>query len=131
MIKTVWIEAYTKQKGQWEEYEEPSGDIKTGMFGGKKPVMIKKKRWVTIPDTYYEHLVDGERISRDLESALNKLEGDGFQILTISPVISGRYNWQQYDARVQGLGQKTESPDTAVSWGYSVTEGFTIIAKKN
>lgn len=127
MIKTVWVEAYNQQKGRWEEYEEPTGEVKKGIFGGEKPVTVTKKRWVYIQNQYYDHLIDGPRLTRDLEEALNKLESTGFTIVSVNPVISGRYSWEGYSKS----GPASPSADTAVSWGYSLTEGMTIVARKS
>jgi hypothetical protein len=126
MIKTVWVDAYNQQKGKWEEYEEPTGEMKKGIFGGDKPVMEKKKRWIWLDNQYHDHLIDGQRLSRDLEEALNELESTGFTIVSVNPVISGRYDWQGYGTSSVASG----SAPTAVSWGYSLTEGMTIIARK-
>lgn len=124
MIKTVWIDAYFKKKGRWETYEEDTGDIKKGLFGGEKPVVVKKKRWIEL-DEYRDDIINGAELSRNTEKVLNQLESEGFDVLSITPVISGSYGWQPYSKSV-GIG----SADTCASYGYSYTEGFIVIAKK-
>lgn len=121
MIKTVWVKAYNQKKGVWEEYEEPTGEVKKGIFG-EKALTITKRRWIEF-DVDTDHIIDGERLSLDTEKTLNQLANDGFEILSITPVISGRYSWTDY-----GTGH-VETP-TCASWGYSLTEGVMITARK-
>jgi hypothetical protein len=80
----------------------------------------------------HEHIVDGERLARDTEEALNRLERDGYELVSIVPVIGGRWNVERFDSRVTGTIFKspTIAPDTSASWGYSMTDGVMIVAKK-
>lgn len=123
MIKTVWIKAHNKQKMRQEEYEEPTGEVKKGFLSGAKPIMETKRRWVPIANEYHAHLIDGAQLTRDLEKTLNELEVEGFKILSVTPVISGGYGWDGYT--------NTNTDRTAVSWGYSITEGFTVVARRD
>jgi len=47
----------------------------------------------------HEHIVDGERFARDTEDALNRLERDGYEVVTIVPVIGGRWNVERFDSQ--------------------------------
>lgn len=123
MIKTVWVDAYFVKKGRWEEYEEPTGEVKKGLFG-TKAITIKKKRWVELNE-YSENRIDGKRLSDDTQKILSDLESSGYEVLNITPVISGAYSWTQY-SRGSSSGSST-----CTSWGYSVTEGMMITAKKS
>lgn len=125
MIKTIWVNAYFVKKGRWETYEEDTGETKKGLFGGEKPVVVKKKRWIEL-DEYRQDMIDGARLSRDIEKVLNQLESEGYYLLEITPVISGHYSWERY-AWVNG----SSAPDTCASWGYSYTQGVMVTARKN
>ena len=125
LIKTVWVDAYFQKKGRWEEYEEATGETKKGFFGGEKAVTVKKRRWVVLNEDS-EDSIDGARLSRDTEKVLNQLESEGFDVLNITPVISGQYSWTRYDKSTPQSG----AADTCASWGYSVTEGVMVTAKK-
>lgn len=120
MIKTVWVKSFNQQKMRQEDYEEPTGEVKKGFLSGAKPVMETKKRWVPIKDEYHDHLIDGRRLTSDLEKALNELESAGFTILSVTPVISG--NWGS--SNVRGYTD-------VIGWSYSLTEGFTVVARKD
>lgn len=73
--------------------------------------METKKRLVPIKGEYHAHLMDGKRLTSDLEKALNELEAEGFTILSVTPVISG--NWGS--SNVKGYTDVT-------GWSYSLTE---------
>ncbi|MGH8601834.1 MAG: hypothetical protein ACREXR_03350 [Gammaproteobacteria bacterium] len=122
MFETIWVEAHHKKKGRWEEYEEKTGDFKKGLFG-EKAVTIKKKRWVELNE-YHDHIIDGKKLSADIKKAIDILTENGFTVHEITPVLSGRYSWSDYGRSNQG------GAPTCASWGYSVTEGVVITAKK-
>ena len=79
-----------------------------------------------------DHIVDGARLASDTERVLNDLESRGFEIVSLTPVVSGRYGAEKYDGRVTpGVFSKpTVAPDTCASWGYSMTDGFVVVARK-
>ncbi len=79
------------------------------------------------------HIVDGERFSRDIQTALNDLASTSFDVVSITPVISGRYAVEPFDSRkTTGIFPvPTVSPDTCASWGYSMTDGVVIVARKS
>lgn len=124
MIKTLWIQAKWQKKGRWDEYEEPTGEIKKGIFGGEKPVMVKKKRWVETNENS-DRWIDGKKLAEDMQATMNSLEQEGFEIIGLSEVLSGNYSWTEY---ASGLGNSAVS--TCASWGFSTTEGIIITAKK-
>lgn len=124
MIKTIWVDAYFKQLGKWEDYEEPTGETKKGFFGTKE-VTIKKQRWILL-NKFSDSIIDGAKLADDISKQLNNLESENFEILNITPVISGHYNWSGYSKS----GPQSSSADTCASWGYSVTEGVMICARK-
>ena len=121
MLKTEWIQAYFTDVGKWEDYEKPTGETKKGLFG-EKPVTSKEKRFVKtgVSDCW----IDGKRLAKDMEEAMKKLEKEGYEILQITEVLSGNYNWKGY-SNPPGPGAAT-----AVSWGFSYLEEVIITAKK-
>lgn len=77
----------------------------------------------------FAHVVDGARFATDTENVLNQLESEGYDIVSITPVISGRYNWQKYDSG-GSAATGARSSATCASWGYSMTDGVMITAQK-
>ena len=60
-----------------------------------------KTLWI---ETYsrrgHDHIVDGSRLASDSEKALWELDSSGYTIVSIVPVILGRYECRKYDSRV-------------------------------
>ena len=118
LFKTIWIKAHFQKFGYWAEKDEPTGEVKRNLLGGEKLVYAKKKMWIETTD-YRDDLIDGERLSRETEIALNELDSEGFDVLSITPAISGH------------CGIDVDKSGTyPTSWGYSHTEGIMIVAKK-
>lgn len=119
MIKTLWIQARWQKKGKWDEYEESTGEVKKGIFGGEKPVMVKKRRWVETNENS-DSVIDGKRLAEDMQTAMNSLEQEGFEIIGLSEVLSGNYNWTNYSS-----GSATNiGASTCASWGFSVNRRY-------
>jgi hypothetical protein len=122
MIKTEWVPASTCNAGHWETHDEPTGQLKQGLFGVKE-VKAPKQRWVET-DKPTPNIVDGKKLAQDIETAANKLLADGFSIMQITPITSGRFDHQTFD-------RHPDSAATCASWGYGITEGVIIVAAKN
>lgn len=79
-----------------------------------------------------ELMVNGSKLANDTENALNELELDGYELVSITPILSGRYGYVKFDGRVTTgfMSKPTISPDTCASWGYSVTDGLIVVGRK-
>jgi hypothetical protein len=85
--------------------------------------MATKKRWVEL-DEYSDTQIDGAKLSRDIQRVLVELESKGFDLVAITPVLSGQYGYADYSGG--GIG----TASTCASWGFSVTSGVTVTARK-
>jgi hypothetical protein len=134
--KVVYVKAYFKPVGKEVTIDVPTGEKKKGLFGGEKDVTKKETRWQQTG--WSDSMVDGERLSRDIESAVKNLNAEGYEVVSILSIISGNY---YYQFNSQGISSKrrilseTEKVSGGGSfgfgYGYSYTEGVTIIAKSN
>ena len=133
--KLVYISAHFKPVGKYVTVQVPTGETKKGFFGGEKAVYAEEKQWQQTG--WSDCLVDGHRLSQDIAQAVDSLNRDGFEVVSVTPIMSGAY-FYQYNA--QGI---TSSPrilrDTekvsgggsyGFGYGFSFTEGVTLIAKK-
>ncbi|MGI2259972.1 hypothetical protein [Shewanella sp. GXUN23E] len=71
-----------------------------------------------------DSLVDGERLSRDIAAAVETLNTEGYEVQSIMPITSGKYDF----AAIHGSGSVFESG--GYGYGYSFTQGVTIIARR-
>lgn len=133
--KVVYINAYFKPVGKYVTVNVPTGETKKGFFGGEKPVCAKQQQWQQTG--WSDCLIDGVRLSKDIAGAVDSLNQDGFEVVSVTPITSGAYCYQ-YSA--QGI---TSSPRILLEtekvsgggsygygYGYSFTEGVTLIARK-
>ncbi len=80
------------------------------------PVFEEQDVWVTTDTSTTE--IDGEKFNQSIEKAVAELDDEGFDIIAITPVISGHH-----ESKFSMLHNTL--------WGYggSHTEGVTILAK--
>jgi len=133
--KVVYVKAYFLPIGKEVTVKVPTGETKKGLLGGQKQVMRKEKQWKQIGWSDCE--IDSERLANDLQKAIESLNQEGYLVKSITPVISGAYNYQY---KAEGI---TSSPrilgDTEAvrggasygyGYGYSYTDSLIIHATK-
>jgi len=101
----------------------PTGEKKKGLFGGEKDVTKKVTEWESTG--YSNTEIDGARLAQDIEKAVHQLNSDGYEVVSVSEVTSGRYN-RSYQIK----GINNGGGGYGYGYGYSITEGVTIIARK-
>ncbi len=126
MNKVVYVKAKFKEIGKEVTVKVPTGETKKGLFGGIKEVTVKEKEWQQTG--WSDSEIDGERLSNDINAAVEKLNAEGYEVIAIQSITSGAYNyrWDNYSSSSNGSASTCYS----YGYGYSFTEGVTIIAKK-
>jgi hypothetical protein len=116
--KVVYVPSKFKRTGKMVTKRVDSGERTKGFFG--ESIVYKHiEEW---EDTgFSDCAVDGELLSKDIETSINELNKEGYEVLTITPVISGDHR-ATYSTR--------ERTSYGYGYGYSYTSGMTIIAKK-
>jgi hypothetical protein len=126
--KVVYVNTFFKPVGKEVTVKVPTGETKKGFFGGEKEVVKKESQWKQTG--WSDTQIDGQRLANDMNSAIEQLNKEGYEVVTIESITSGAYNyhWGKYAS----AGNGNNSPSTCYSYGYgySYTEGVTIIAKK-
>jgi hypothetical protein len=108
MNRTVYIPALFKEIREPHTFQVPSG--KRGFLGHGRT--RAEEQWVS--EGYSDSEIDGERLQQDVQQAVDGLNEEGYDVVSLTPVESGAYNW---------------SPE-GYSYGYSYTEGVIILARK-
>lgn len=126
MNKVVYIKARFKPVGKEVTVKVPTGETKKGIFGGVKEVTVKEQEWQQTG--WSDSEIDGERLSNDINSAVDNLNREGYEVIAVQSITSGAYNykWDKYSSS----GNSGASTCYSYGYGYSYTEGVTIIAKK-
>ena len=126
--KVVYVNAFFKPIGKNVTVKVPTGETKKGFFGADKEVVTKETQWKQTG--WSDKEIDGQRLANDINSAIEQLNKEGYEVVTIDSIISGTYsyNWDRYGRASTHSG----GADSCYSYGYgySYTEGVTIIAKK-
>jgi hypothetical protein len=123
--KVVYVKANFKPIGEEVTVKVSTGETTKGFFGGEKEVTVKKKEWRQTG--WSDREIDGECLSNDISEAVEKLNQEGYEVIAIQSITSGKYNY-----RIDKFSSHMNTADTCSSYGYgySYTEGVTIIAKK-
>jgi len=136
MEKVIYIKASFAPVGKEVTVKVPTCETKKGLFGGEKEIMRKEKQWKATG--FSDSKIDGEKLANDLQAAIQELNDDGYNIKSITPVISGEYDYK-YQAKGISSSPRLIGNTEAVSggasygygYGYSYTECFIIVASKN
>lgn len=107
MNRTVYVPALFKEIREPRTVQVPGG--KRGFLGHERTT---EEQWVS--ERYSDCEIDGERLQQDVQQEVNRLNEEGYDVISLVPVESGAYNW---------------SPE-GYSYGYSYTEGVIILARK-
>ncbi|NCN89496.1 MAG: hypothetical protein GW936_08695 [Gallionella sp.] len=122
MNKVVYVRAFFIPIGKNVTVKVPTGEKTKGFFGGEKEVTETVERWEQTGWSKSE--IDGDRLAKDIEKAIENLNSEGYEVVCMSEVISGQYNYDSYTGSSPGYAY-------GYGYGYSYTEGVTIIAKKS
>jgi len=125
MNKIVYVEAKFKPVGKVKTVKVPTGEKKKGFFGGDKDVMTKEKRWEQTGWSDCE--VDGGLLAEDLHAAIANLNDEGYEVVSVAPVTSGKYDYRWEEHRG---GNSHGGSGYGYGYGFSYTEGFTIVGKR-
>lgn len=126
MNKVVYVPAFFEAVGKNKVVKVPTGEKKKGFFGGEKEITEKETQWVQTgwSDCY----IDNERLARDLEETVSGLNDQGYEVVSVTPVTSGSYNFK-YDARSGGFEGKGYG-GYGYGYGYSYTSSLIVTARK-
>jgi len=131
MLKTIFIPAYFKPIVQDVFENIPTGETKKNWLGTEKQIT---KRVASQKITgWSDSEIDGERLSTDINNEIEKWSSQNIRIISISPITSGRYNYQFSSQGISSsprLLSDTEKVSGGGSYGfgygYSYTEGVLI-----
>jgi len=119
MNKVIFVKAYFAPVGKEEVVKVPTGEKKKGVFGGETDVTRDEKRWVQTG--FSDSEINTERLTKDLQEVVERLNKDGYEVVSITQVISGTYNWK---------ASTTPSSSYGYGYGYSYTDGLMVVARK-
>jgi hypothetical protein len=131
MNKVVYIKAHPIPVGKDVQKKIATGEKKKGLFGGEKDITRTITEWEQTG--WSDCKIDGERLTSDINEAVNHLNEHGYEVQSVLPIISGAYDFKYEYKESHGSGSTFEGGGFGYGYGYgySYTEGVTIIARKS
>lgn len=131
MIKTIFVPATFKELVKKTQIKQETGETKKNWLGQEKKVYKTIDSFEVAG--YSDREIDGNKLSIDVNNEIEKWNSNGFKVVSITPIISGAYNYQYDNSKITSeerfLG-KTEKVRGGGSYGfgfgYSYTEGVLI-----
>ncbi len=120
-VCTKLLPAYLQRSNHQSSYR------KHKTIPGLIDIEEKIRKREVIQDGWSDCQIDGERLNEDVGRAINKLNREGYEVISITPATSGSwaYKYKQNSIR-NGNGDGSYG----YGYGYSYTEGVMILAKK-
>ncbi|WP_343686091.1 hypothetical protein [Chryseobacterium gleum] len=131
MIKTIFVPTHFKAIIQNLADDVPTGETKRNWLGQEKQIT---KRIISPKIVgWSDSEIDGEKLSSDVNTELEKLASQNARIISVVPITSGRYNYQ-YSSEGISSSRRVFSETEKVSgggsygfgYGYSYNEGVLI-----
>ena len=119
MNKVVFVKAYFVPVGENKVVKVPTGEKKKGFLGGESDVTKDERKWVQTG--FSDCMIDSGRLTKDLEEAVIKLNKEGYEVVSVTQVISGDYSWKTQAMAQGGAGY---------GYGFSYTDGLMVVARK-
>ncbi|ODP96997.1 hypothetical protein BGL48_15610 [Salinivibrio sp. SS3] len=126
MNKVVYVPAFFEPVGKNKTVKVSTGEKKKGFFGGEKGVTRKETQWEQTG--WSDCRIDGERLANDLAEIVSGLNSEGYEIVSVTPVTSGSYDWK-YELKSGGY-QSSGYGGYGYGYGYSFTNSLIVTAKK-
>ncbi|ECS3195536.1 hypothetical protein BCP47_15765 [Salmonella enterica subsp. enterica serovar Kentucky] len=125
MNKTVYVPSYFQPIYKEVTVKVPTGNTKR--FLGFIDIEKKIRKKEVVQEGWSDCQVDGERLNEDITRTVDKLNQDGFEVISITPVTSGNWGFK-YDSG--SINNGTGRGGYGYGYGYSYTEGVLILAKE-
>lgn len=125
MNKTVYVAAHFQAIYEAVTVKVPTGNTKR--FLGLIDVEEKIRKKELVQTGWSDCQIDGERLNKDIAQAIEKLNAEGFEVVNITPVTSGNWNFAYNSG---SLREGTGNGGYGYGYGYSYTEGVLIVTKQ-
>ncbi|QFT13443.1 hypothetical protein [Vibrio sp. THAF190c] len=126
MNKVLFIPAYGVPIKKSTTKNVPTGEVRKGFLGFRQKVTEKvvEEEVVGMSDCQ----LDAVRLSNDLAKAVEEFNLDGYEVLSVTPITSGNYNYEVQEGN--NFKSKAYKSGYAYGYGFSYTEGLTVVFKK-
>ncbi|WP_080068305.1 hypothetical protein, partial [Salmonella enterica] len=116
MNKTVYVPSYFQPIYKEVTVKVPTGNTKR--FLGFIDIEEKIRKKEVVQEGWSDCQVDGERLNEDITRTVDKLNQDGFEVISITPITSGNWGFK-YDSG--SINNGTGRGGYGYGYGYSYT----------
>lgn len=125
MNKTVYVPSYFQPIYKEVTVKVPTGNTKR--FLGLIDIDEKIRKKEVVQDGWSDCQIDGERLNNDVGNVIDKLNREGYEVISITPATSGTWAYKYKENTIHnGAGKGSYG----YGYGYSYTEGVLVLAKK-
>lgn len=125
MNKTVYVPSYFQPIYKEVTVKVPTGNTKR--FLGLIDIDEKIRKKEVVQDGWSDCQIDGERLNNDVGHVIDKLNREGYEVISITPATSGTWAYKYKENTIhKGAGKGSYG----YGYGYSYTEGVLVLAKK-
>jgi len=121
--KTVYVKSDFDCALMPETSYVATGVMKSKFFGGEREEMTEITRMVESSELS-DSRIDGTKLNKNLNKEIKQLNDDGYEVISITPISSGNYNYHQIQP------EEKNAVEYGFAYGYSYTEGMIILARK-
>ena len=124
MNKITHIPAYFLPTGNYKTVKVSTGKTKQSISGYQKEVTKKEQQWEQTG--WSDSEIDSVKLSEDLMEAIKQLNNDSYEVISVTPITSGKYNYaHQHDNIKDG-----QSYGYGFGYGYSYTNSLIVVSRK-
>lgn len=125
MNKSVYVTSYFEPIYKEVTVKVPTGNTKR--FLGLIDVDEKIRQKKIVQDGWSDCQIDGKRLNDDINKAIQSLNDDGYEVVSITPITSGNWAFKyEQNSHTNGNGKGSYG----YGYGYSYTEGVMLLASK-
>ena len=106
------------------------------LFSSEKVLVdepLYEERHEQVPEGVSDTHADGEKLAADIQATLNELDAEGYDILSLMPLSSGRYQVEKESGtgfiNIPGGGGGEIPWASNYAWAYSVSDGVIVTAR--
>jgi hypothetical protein len=121
MNKIVYVPTHFTDRGNYETVKVPTGKTETGLFGIERNVIREEERFVKTGVSDCD--INGKRLAEEVAEAVALLNREGYEVVAITPITTGRHHSEVLTEFVQGI-------EGGLGYGYSFTKGVIITGRR-
>jgi hypothetical protein len=118
--RVVYVPAQFAPEGEHRTVKIPTGKTTPGFFGEKQ---VTREETQFVQTGISDCDIDAAQLANDVTAAVDQLNVDGYEVIAITPLTSGNYN---YDVQWTMSG----NGGAGYGYGYSYTKGVLITARR-